>query len=63
MDGMGLTRYLTGRGGSGRGIYFENNCILLLNNKSDVYILSPAVGIMAILISPEGIYPLSHPCL
>lgn len=63
MDDMELTRYLTGQGRSGREIYFAINCILLLNNISDVYILNPTVGIIIILISPESIYPPSHPCL
>lgn len=56
-DGMELTRYLIGQGRRGRDIYFANNCILLSNNLSDVYVLNLAVGIMVILVSPGGICP------
>lgn len=59
-DCMELTRYLIGQGRSGREIYFANNYVLLLNSMSDDYVLNLAVHIMAILVSPEVIYRLSH---
>lgn len=53
MGCMELTRYLTGQGRSGRGIYFANNCILLLNKVSAVY-SEPRCGHRGDSYKPRG---------